>query len=123
MPGRGIGKTRTRKKKKLRYKHKVAGSGSCPRLVVFRSNKHIYAQLIDDENNKTMMTGSTISGIIRDQLEGKTKSEQAEVVGKSIGEKAAEAGIRNIRFDRNGYLYHGRIKALADGARAAGLKF
>lgn len=123
MPGLGIGKTRTRKKKKLRYRHKVAGSSTCPRLVVFRSNKHIYAQLVNDEEGHTILTGSSKSAEIRDQIKGKSKSEQAGIVGKYLGERAKEAGIGNIRFDRNGYLYHGRIKAFAAGARAGGLEF
>ena len=117
------GDKRSRKKKKLRYFHKVKGSMEKPRLVVFKSNKHIYAQLVDDENGKTLLDASTLKSNIKVEVKGKKKVDQAQIVGKILGEKAIEAGIENVRFDRNGYIYHGRIKALADGARAGGLKF
>jgi large subunit ribosomal protein L18 len=103
-----------------RIRRKIAGSAECPRLSVFRSNKQIYAQLIDDVAGRTLAAASSMEV----KAEGKaTKSEQAGAVGKALGEKAVQAGITQAVFDRGGYLYHGRVKALADGARSAGLKF
>ena len=102
---------------KMRIRKIVNGSAERPRMTVFRSNKQIYVQLIDDQAGHTVLSASS-----KDD-EKVTKLEQAKKVGKSVAEKAKEAGIENVVFDRNGYLYHGRIKALAEAAREGGLKF
>lgn len=109
---------RTRIKKGIR--RKLSGSAERPRLSVFRSNKEIYAQLINDEDSLTLVSASS-----RDKgVEGKgTKSEIAMTVGEKLAEKAVKAGYEKVAFDRNGYLYHGRVKSLAEGARKGGLKF
>ncbi len=106
---------------KQRIRKVVEGDAQSPRLSVFRSNKGIYVQLIDDASGKTLVAAaSTDKGI--SGAKG-NKIDQAKLVGKAIAEKATKAGILSVRFDRNGYLYHGRIKSLAEGAREAGLKF
>ena len=106
---------------KQRIRKVVQGDAQSPRLSVFRSNKGIYVQLIDDATGKTLVAAaSTDKGIA--EAKG-NKIDQAKLVGKAIAEKATKAGIASVRFDRNGYLYHGRIKSLAEGAREAGLKF
>ena len=110
-------KIERRIKIKTRIRGKVSGTASRPRLSVFRSNKQIYAQLVDDLSGKTLAAASS-KGI----AEG-TKSEIAAKVGKAIAEKAIAAGITEVVFDRNGYLFHGRVKSLADAAREGGLKF
>ncbi len=113
-----IGKLERRLKIKAHIRHKVSGTAEKPRLTVFRSNKQIYAQVIDDVNGKTLVSASSVS------VEGKmTKCEQAAKVGEMIAKKAQEAGVTTVVFDRNGFLYHGRVKQLADAARGAGLKF
>lgn len=110
-----------RNKIKRRIRKHINGTAERPRMTVFRSNKQIYAQLIDDVNNKTLLSASSISK--ESAADKVSKSEQAAKVGKLIGEKAVSAGITTVVFDRNGYLYHGRVKQLADAARKAGLKF
>ena len=112
-----ISKIERRIKIKTRIRGKISGTASRPRLSVFRSNKQIYAQLVDDLSGKTLAAASS-KGI----AEG-TKSEIAAKVGKAIAEKAIAAGISEVVFDRNGYLFHGRVKSLADSAREGGLKF
>ena len=109
-----------RLKLKYRIRHKVSGTERTPRLTVFRSNKEIYAQLIDDLTGHTLATASTMEKGV--EKKG-SKIEMAAVVGKLIAERAISAGINQVVFDRNGYLYHGRVKSLADGAREGGLKF
>lgn len=109
-------KQERRKKIRRRIRSVISGNSIRPRLAVFRSNKDIYVQLIDDVNGKTLIATSS------NQVAG-TKVEQANIVGKTIAEKAISAGISSVIFDRGGYLYHGRIKALAEGAREGGLKF
>ena len=107
-----------------RVRKKVLGTPECPRLSVFRSIKHIYAQIIDDQNEITLVSASTLSSDVRGEIAGSTNNiEAAKVVGKSIGEKAVEKNIISVVFDRGGYLYHGKVKALADAAREAGLTF
>ena len=106
---------------KTRVRRIVTGTASRPRLSVFRSNKEIYVQLIDDAQGTTLMAVSSAAKEIASQ-EG-TKSEKAAMVGKLTAEKALAAGIKEVIFDRNGYLYHGRVKVLAEAAREAGLKF
>jgi len=115
-----LSKLERRQRIKQRIRKIVTGTPETPRLSVFRSNKEIYAQLVDDLNGKTLVSSSS-----RDKdIDAKgTNLEVAASVGKSIAEKAVASGISVVAFDRNGYLYHGRIKALADGAREAGLKF
>ncbi len=113
--------TKSDRRQRIRFRIRkiVSGTAQKPRLSVFRSNKEIYAQLIDDVSGVTLAAASS-----REQGVNKgTNVEVANAVGKLIGEKAAKAGIENVTFDRGGYLYHGRIKSLAEGARAAGLKF
>ncbi len=109
--------------RRTRIKHRirkiVTGTADCPRLSVFRSNKEIYAQLIDDVSGTTLVSVSSRNKDIK----ATTKQEAAAAVGKSIAELATKAGIEAVAFDRNGYLYHGRVKVLADAAREAGLKF
>ena len=111
----------SKKRVKMRIRKVVNGSNERPRLTVFRSNKEIYVQLIDDAKGHTLLAVSSKDKGIADQKG--TKSEIAKLVGKQVAEKAKEAGIETIVFDRNGYNYHGRIKALADAAREGGLKF
>ncbi|MFC6096468.1 50S ribosomal protein L18 [Flavobacterium qiangtangense] len=112
-------KSERRQRIKFRIRKIVSGTAAKPRLSVFRSNKEIYAQLIDDVNGVTLLAASS-----REKEVSKgTNVEVAAAVGKLIGEKAKNAGIETVTFDRGGYLYHGRIQSLAEGARAAGLKF
>ncbi len=111
-----------RAKRIKRIRKKVSGTSDCPRMRVFRSNRHIYVQIIDDRKQTTLVAMST--GDKDFNSEGlKGKCEQAEKVGEMIAERALAAGINNVVFDRGGNLYHGRIKALSDGARKGGLKF
>jgi large subunit ribosomal protein L18 len=112
-------KAKRRKRIHLRVRKKISGTPSRPRLNVFRSNKAIYCQLIDDLNGHTIASASSQDG---DVDKGLKKTEQAKLVGKKLGEKALAANVSEAVFDRAGYLYHGRVKALADGAREAGLK-
>lgn len=107
-----------RKRIRLSIRRRVAGTEQRPRLTVFRSNKSIYAQLIDDNEGKTLLAASVKEIDVKGN-----KSEQSREVGKKLAEKAAAAGISQVVFDRNGYLYHGRVKSLADGAREGGLQF
>ena len=115
-----LSKEYRRKRIKMRVRKNIDGTATTPRLSVFRSNKSIYAQLIDDLAGTTLLSAASTDKTVK--AEG-TKSEQANVVGKALAEKAVAAGITACVFDRNGYLYHGRIKSLADGAREGGLKF
>ncbi len=116
-----LSKTDRRERLRFRIRKTVSGTTSRPRLAVFRSNKEIYAQIIDDVNGVTITAAST-----RDKEIDASKSNKidaANLVGKAIAEKAIKAGVESITFDRGGYLYHGRIKSLAEGAREGGLKF
>ncbi len=113
-------KVNRRAKIKRRIRKKISGTAQLPRLTVFRSNKQIYAQLIDDVNGVTLASASSYNNKAAEKL---AKTEQAAVVGKEVAEKAIKAGIQAVVFDRNGYLYHGRVKSLADSAREGGLKF
>lgn len=110
-----------RLRRKRRIRKKISGSTSRPRLSVFRSNRHIYAQVVDDTTGKTLASASTLDPEIRGEIAGKGKKEQAKLVGKIVGERAKSAGISEVVFDRNGYIYHGRVAAVADGAREAGV--
>ena len=115
----------TKNERRIRIKNRirkvVSGTEARPRLTVFRSNKEIYAQIVDDVNGKTISAASSRDKDIS-SAKG-NKSEIAALVGKAIAEKALKAGVETIAFDRGGYLYHGRVKSLAEGAREAGLKF
>ncbi len=113
-----------RQRRHVRVRAKVAGTQSRPRLNVFRSSAHIYAQVIDDDRGHTLLATSDLDSEVRERAGAEaTKSDRARVVGEVIGERAKAAGIDAIVFDRGGYLYHGRVKAVAEGARASGLTF
>ena len=112
-----------RKIRHRRVRRKVTGTTSRPRLCVFRSLNHIRAQLIDDSMGQTLVSMSTLDSQTRDKADGKGKSEKAEIVGTLLAERALDKGIKKVVFDRGGYKYHGRIKALAEAARKAGLEF
>ncbi|QBN19975.1 MULTISPECIES: 50S ribosomal protein L18 [Flavobacterium] len=114
-----LSKPERRQRIRFRIRKTVSGTATNPRLSVFRSNKEIYAQLIDDVNGVTLLAASSREK----EIEKGTNVEVATAVGKLVAEKALKAGIETVTFDRGGYLYHGRIKSLAEGARAAGLKF
>lgn len=121
-----INKKDKNKERLIRHKRvrtKVSGTSARPRLNVYRSLNEIYAQIIDDTKGVTLTNASSKDKELVKSLEGKTKSEQAKIVGKTIAEKAIKLGINEVVFDRGGYLYTGRVQALADGAREAGLKF
>ena len=123
-----IDKNTVRQRRHARVRKTVAGTASMPRLNVYRSLNHIYAQIIDDRtgNEKggvTLVAASTMDKDVKAQLDGLTKTDAAKVVGKVLAERALQKGVQTVVFDRGGYLYTGRVKALADGAREAGLKF
>lgn len=114
---------KARQRRHRRIRARISGTAERPRLNVFRSIDHIYAQLVDDVAGRTLVSASTVDKDLRSDMAGKSKKEQAELVGKMVAERAKAAGISTVVFDRGGYLYHGRIKALADGAREGGLNF
>lgn len=116
-------KTRRRNRIHRRVRAKISGTSERPRLNVFKSSKHIYAQIIDDNKGHTLCAASTLDKQVAADIEGKTPIERAEIIGKAIAAKAKEAGIDTVSFDRGGYKYHGKIKALANGARDGGLTF
>jgi large subunit ribosomal protein L18 len=118
-----ISTNEARKRRHKRIRMKLSGTAARPRLNVFRSLSHIYAQVIDDEKGVTLASASSVDKELAAQLVGKTKKESAAAVGKAVAERALAAGISEVIFDRGGYLYHGRVQALADGAREGGLKF
>ena len=106
-----------------RVRKTVSGTPELPRLCVYRSSKNIYAQIIDDVNGKTLVAASTLDADIKAECSYGGNKAAAKLVGEKIGKAAADAGIRTVAFDRGGYLYHGRVQELADGARSAGLEF
>jgi large subunit ribosomal protein L18 len=112
-----------RERRKLRIRRKINGTSDKPRLSVFRSAKHIYAQVVDDIAGTTVAHASTLSRDVRTDISEASKLDAAKKVGQSIAKLLLAKGIEKVVFDRNGYLYHGRVRALADAARAAGLKF
>ena len=112
-----------RQNRKGRIRKRIFGTEQRPRLSVFRSAKHIYAQLVVDSTGSTILAASTLSPDLRSEIGDLDKSDAAKIVGQWIGKKALEKNIQRVVFDRNGFLYHGRIKALADGARESGLVF
>lgn len=111
-----------RLKRKTRIRRKITGTTSRPRLSVFRSAKHMYAQIIDDTAGTTLITASSVEKSVKDHPKFDSKRALATHIGKLVAERALDKGIEQVVFDRNGFLYHGRVKALSDGAREAGLK-
>jgi large subunit ribosomal protein L18 len=116
-------KQAARLKRRQRIRRKISGSDARPRLSVFRSARHIYAQIIDDGKGQTLVAASTLSGELKDKLSGLKKADAAKEVGKLLAAKAREKGISQVVFDRNGFIYHGRVKAVADSCRENGLEF
>ena len=117
--------TKIERRKRIHYRIRkvVSGTAERPRMCVFRSNKQIYVQLIDDVNRVTLASASSLDKAIAEQCKGKTNVEIAALVGKAAAERALAKGINQVSFDRGGYLYHGRVRSLADAAREGGLKF
>ncbi len=118
-----IDKNSVRKNRHDRTRKYIKGTAERPRLNIYRSLNNIYAQVIDDEASHTLAAASTLDAELKAQLEGKSKSEAAELVGELVGRKAMEKGVKQVVFDRGGYLYTGRVQKVADGARKAGLDF
>ncbi|MFV1948366.1 MAG: 50S ribosomal protein L18 [Anaerolineales bacterium] len=122
-----MGKKRTRavarKRRHIRVRRNVIGTAERPRLNVFRSLDEIYVQVIDDNKGHTLASASTLENELKKKLKGKTKKEQAKLVGQTVADRAKKKGIKDVVFDRGGYKYIGRVAALADGARENGLKF
>ena len=116
-------RTLARKRRHNRLRKRVLGTASRPRLCVFRSLKYISAQIVDDSLGHTLVAAGTLDPKLRDKITEKTKSQEAELVGELIGQRALEKGISQVVFDRGGYKYEGRVKVLAQGARKVGLKF
>jgi large subunit ribosomal protein L18 len=116
-------KNATRLRRKRSIRKRLSGTTARPRLSVFRSSKHIYAQVIDDTTGETLVSASTQSPELRDNIAGKQKIERATMVGQLIAQKTLAKEIRSVVFDRNGFIYHGRVKAVADAAREGGLIF
>ena len=116
-----IDKNQVRKKRHARVRRKISGTAERPRLCVYRSGQHIYAQIIDDMKGHTLVSASTLDKSLN--IESPGNMEAAKAIGKEIGARALDKGIQEVVFDRSGYIYHGKIKALAEAAREAGLKF
>ncbi|NLM04234.1 MAG: 50S ribosomal protein L18 [Clostridiales bacterium] len=116
-------KNLTRKKRHQRIRNKIHGTMERPRLNVYRSLTNIYAQIINDDKGETLVAASTLDKDIKSKVSSTSDTEAAKLVGELVAKRALEKGIENVTFDRSGYIYHGRIKALAEGAREAGLKF
>ena len=112
-----------REDKHRRIRNRISGTASRPRLAVYRSNKNMYAQIIDDETRTTLVSANTLQKDVREGLEKTDDVEAAKAVGSAIAKKALEKGIKEVVFDRAGYIYHGKVQALADAAREAGLDF
>ena len=112
-----------RRRRQRRVRAHVSGTADRPRLNVYRSLVHIYAQVIDDASGTTLVSASTNDSELRPQMAGKKKAEQAKLVGQAVAQRAKAKGVTQVTFDRGGYRYHGRVKALADGAREGGLEF
>jgi len=119
----GEKKRLARLRRHLRVRKRVSGTPERPRLDVFRSLRHIAAQIIDDTRGHTLAAASTVEAEIRGRVAGMKKAEQARIVGEILAERALARGIRQVVFDRGGYMYHGRVRSVADGARAGGLEF
>jgi len=116
-------KVTARRRRKLRFMKKIRGTPDRPRLCVYRSNKHIYAQIVDDQETRTLAAVSTLSKELTSLADKRATTEAARRVGELIAKKAKERNIQKVVFDRNGFLYHGRVRAVADAAREAGLEF
>ena len=116
-------RSEVRVKKHNRLRNHLSGTTECPRLAVFRSNNHMYAQIIDDTVGNTLVSASTLQKDVKANLEKTNNVDAAAYLGTVLGKKAVEAGITEVVFDRGGYVYHGRVAAVADGAREGGLKF
>ena len=112
-----------RMERHYKIRNKIAGTPERPRLNIYRSAKHIYAQVIDDATGVTLVSASTQDKELQDKVAELTKSDAAKLVGQTVGQRAKEKGINTVVFDRGGYLYHGRVKVLADSARESGLEF
>ena len=117
------GREEARKRRQRRVRAHVSGTASRPRLNVYRSLAHIYAQVIDDVTGVTLVSASTVDTELRAEMAGKKKAEQAKAVGQAVAKRALAKGLTHVTFDRGGYRYHGRVKALAEGAREGGLEF
>jgi large subunit ribosomal protein L18 len=118
-----VDKNKKRIERHYSIRNKITGTPERPRLNIFKSSKHIYAQIIDDATGTTLASASTQDKELKDQVAELTKKEAAKLVGKTVGERAKNKGINTVVFDRGGYLYHGRVQLLADGARESGLEF
>lgn len=118
-----IDKNQRRLGRHYSIRNKITGTPERPRLNIYKSSKHIYAQVIDDATGTTLASASTLDKDLRDQVAELTKSDAAKLIGKAVGERAKNKGVKSVIFDRGGYLYHGRVKLLADGARESGLEF
>ncbi|MBQ6469989.1 MAG: 50S ribosomal protein L18 [Lachnospiraceae bacterium] len=118
-----VSRAQVRAKKHRRLRGHLSGTSAKPRLSVFRSNKHIYAQIIDDEQGRTLVSASTLQADVKEGLENTDDVAAAAKVGEVLGKRAVAAGISEVVFDRGGFIYHGKIQALADAAREAGLSF
>jgi len=119
-----ISRAEARQKRKKRVRKNLSGTIERPRLTVFRSSKNIYVQIIDDTTSRTLVDVSSLSRDVRSQITGKSSNKEgASIIGKLIAERALEKGIKKVIFDRNGFLYHGRVKTLAEAAREHGLEF
>ena len=116
-------RTQSRLKRKVRIRKTIFGTSERPRLSVFRSARHMYAQIVDDTAGATMVAASSMDKTFREQPKFESKRAAAEFIGQLVAQRALEKGIKQVVFDRNGFLYHGRVKALSDGARKAGLDF
>ena len=116
-------RSKVRAKKHMRIRNRFSGNAERPRLAVFRSNNHVYAQVIDDVNGTTLVSASTLEKDIKAELKNTDDIEAATKVGDVVAKRALEKGIKTVVFDRAGYIYHGKVKALADAAREAGLEF
>jgi large subunit ribosomal protein L18 len=116
-------KKQARLKRKKRIRKHLVGTQERPRLNIFRSSKHIYAQVIDDEHGHTLVAASSVEKIVKEQPKFENKIAAADFVGKLIGERAIKKGLKKVVFDRGGFLFHGRVKAVSNGAREAGLDF
>lgn len=112
-----------RQKKHLRIRKRISGTADCPRLAVYRSLNHMYAQLVDDTKGVTLVSASTLDGSVKADIDNSGNIDAAKRVGELLAKRALDKGIRSVVFDRGGNIYHGRIKAVADGAREAGLEF
>ncbi len=116
-------RSKVRAKKHMRIRNRFSGTAERPRLAVFRSNSHVYAQVIDDVNGTTLVSASTVEKDIKAELKNTDDQAAATKVGTVVAQRALEKGIKTVVFDRGGYIYHGKVKALADAAREAGLEF